>query len=162
MIFSFIFRSLALLFLRIYLCCDSFCKKRTLNWIFIVFFAGVEAIDCNVEPKNNEARIKKAIFCNYDKSARPTLTDGMIKLKFKMIVKGFNFDSSSNKLTVSTWLAMVMNRSHSTHNQNNWKRVTCALRDPSMHRFQYLPISIFVCCVDLDRWAFEVETKWLQ
>lgn len=72
-----------------------------------VLFAGAEAVDCNVEAKNNEARIKKAVFCNYDKSARPTLTDGAIKLKFRMIVKGFNFDSISNKMTVSTWLAMV-------------------------------------------------------
>lgn len=74
----------------------------------IIVFAGVEAVDCNLEPKNNEGRIKKAIFCNYDKSARPTLNDGAIKLKFKMIVKAFNFDSMNNKLTVSSWLAMVI------------------------------------------------------
>lgn len=65
-----------------------------------------------MEAKNNEARIKRAIFCNYDKNARPSLTDGPIKLKFKMIVKGFNFETSSNKLTVSSWLAMVMNCEH--------------------------------------------------
>lgn len=83
-------------------------KNKMKNNMFVVF-AGVEAIECNLEPKNNEARIKKAILCNYDKSARPTLTDGPIKLKFRMIVKGFNFDASTNKMTVSTWLAMVMN-----------------------------------------------------
>lgn len=79
-----------------------------------------------MEPKNNEARIKKSIFCNYDKSARPTLSDGPIKLKFKMIVKGFNFDSTSNKLTVSSWLAMV-NELH-TYKLNETTFLTCALR----------------------------------
>lgn len=93
-----------------------FCVLREKNQIekneISVVFAGVEAIDCSVEAKNNEARIKRAIFCNYDKNARPSLTDGPIKLKFKMIVKGFNFETSSNKLTVSSWLAMVMNCEH--------------------------------------------------
>lgn len=93
-----------------------------------------------MEPKNNEARIKKAIFCNYDKSARPTLTDGLIKLKFKMIVKGFNFDSTSNKLTVSTWLAMVMT-AHDTHDTHN--RKMCDMRTARLANESFRIFTVF-------------------
>lgn len=68
---------------------------------------GTAAIDCSVDPKTNEARLRKNLFCSYDKTSRPILTDGPISVKVKMIVKAFDFESLSNKLTVSSWLAMV-------------------------------------------------------
>lgn len=67
----------------------------------------VDAVDCNSEPKTNEGRLRKKLFCGYDKSSRPTLNDGTIMIKVKMIIKGFDFDDFGGKLTVSTWLAMV-------------------------------------------------------
>lgn len=69
--------------------------------------AGIEAIDCNIEPKNNEGRLRKNLFCNYDKTSRPSLSDGPISVKIKMILKSFEFDHLVSKLTVSSWLAMV-------------------------------------------------------
>lgn len=74
---------------------------------FSHFLAKVDAVECNVDPKNNEARLRQRLFCNYDKDSRPTLNDGPIMIKFKMIIKGFMFDDANGKLTVSTWLAMV-------------------------------------------------------
>lgn len=70
--------------------------------------AGVEAVDCKAEPKNAEGRLRKNLFCDYDKDNRPILSDGPITIKFKMIIKGFYFNDIDGKLTVSTWLAMVM------------------------------------------------------
>lgn len=70
-------------------------------------FAGTEAYDCNVEPKNNEGRLRKNLFCNYDKTSRPSLIDGPISVKIKLILKAFDFDHMTSKLTVSSWLAMV-------------------------------------------------------
>lgn len=63
-------------------------------------------MDCSLEPKNTEGRLRKMLFCSYDKDSRPILaTDSPILIKFKMIVKSFLFNSDG--LTVSTWLAMV-------------------------------------------------------
>lgn len=88
-------------------------KQKYLNkWLFnfslnIFQFAGVEAIDCNAEPKNNEGRLRKTLFCNYDRDNRPILRDGPITIRFKMIIKGFMYSDTDGKLIVSTWLAMV-------------------------------------------------------
>lgn len=67
----------------------------------------VDAIECDLEPKNNEGRLRKDLFCNYDRDNRPTLSDGPITIRIKMIVKGFNFADDQGTLTVATWLAMV-------------------------------------------------------
>lgn len=67
----------------------------------------VEAIECDLEPKNNEGRLRKALFCSYDRENRPILTDGPINIRIKMIVKGFTFADDQGTLTVATWLAMV-------------------------------------------------------
>lgn len=76
-------------------------------FVVFCFCAGVEAIDCTLEPKNDEGRLRKTLLCGYDKDNRPTTADGPILVKFKMIVKGFNFEDVESKMTVSTWLAMV-------------------------------------------------------
>lgn len=68
---------------------------------------GVEAVECDREPRNNEGRLRKNLFCGYDRDNRPTLTNGPITIKFKMIIKGFTFSDNDGRLTVSTWLAMV-------------------------------------------------------
>lgn len=67
----------------------------------------VEAIECDLEPKNNEGRLRKDLFCGYDRENRPILTDGPIKIRIKMIVKGFTFSDTEGTLTMATWLAMV-------------------------------------------------------
>lgn len=79
-------------------------------FVFLVrlfFWSGVEAIDCNLEPKNNEGRLRKDLFCNYDRDNRPILADGPITIRIKMIVKGFTFSDDQGTLSVATWLAMV-------------------------------------------------------
>lgn len=63
--------------------------------------------NCNVEPKTDEGRLKKRLFCNYDKYSRPTVGDAATIVKIRLIVKGFNFNDQENKLTLSSWLAMV-------------------------------------------------------
>lgn len=63
-----------------------------------------------MEPKNAEGRLRKNLFCDYDKDNRPILTDGPITIQFKMIIKGFMFADLDGKLTVSTWLAMVRSK----------------------------------------------------
>lgn len=74
----------------------------------LICCAGVEAVECDKEPKNDEGRLRKQLFCGgYDKESRPITIKGPITIKFKMIIKGFNFDDNSGKLTVSTWLGMV-------------------------------------------------------
>lgn len=78
-----------------------------LNFEYLICCAGVEAVECDHEPKNNEGRLRKTLFCGYDKDNRPTVTDGPITIKFKMIIKGFNFNDLDGKLSVSTWLGMV-------------------------------------------------------
>lgn len=83
----------------------EFCESAKYLCIFEIL--GIAAIDCSVEPRTNEARLRKTLFCNYDKTSRPILTDGPIAMKIKMIVKSFAFDDTSNKLTISSWLAMV-------------------------------------------------------
>lgn len=65
------------------------------------------AIDCNIEPRTTEGRLKKRLFCNYDRNSRPSAGTGPTVLKVKLIVKGFNFEDLENKLTVSSWLAIV-------------------------------------------------------
>lgn len=79
---------------------------------FISFWPGkktttVEAIECDLEPKNNEGRLRKDLFCGYDRENRPILTDGPIKIRIKLIVKGFTFNDNQGTLTMGTWLAMV-------------------------------------------------------
>lgn len=75
----------------------------------INFISEAEAAtrDCSIEPKTTEGRLKKRLFCNYDQTSRPSAGTGPIVLKIKLIVKGFNFVDYENKLTVSSWLAMV-------------------------------------------------------
>lgn len=81
-------------------------QKKNDHYFLFIFHAGVDAVDCEAEPKNNEGRLRKSLFCDYDKDNRPALTDDPFTIKFKMIIKGFSFDS--NTLKVSTWLAMVV------------------------------------------------------
>lgn len=76
-------------------------------FLYFSLIARVDAVLCNVEPKNTEGRLRKNLFCNYDKENRPILTDGPILIKLKMIIKGFAFDDTAGKMTVSTWLGMV-------------------------------------------------------
>lgn len=80
-----------------------------IHWPHYNFSFGteVDAVDCNAEPKTTEGRLRKKLLCGYDKSSRPTLNEGPIMIKMKMIIKGFDFDDYGGKLTVSTWLAMV-------------------------------------------------------
>lgn len=73
----------------------------------LICCAGVEAFECDKEPKNDEARLRKNLFCGYDSDSRPILTNGPITIKLKMVIKGFNFNDNDGKLTVSTWLGMV-------------------------------------------------------
>lgn len=75
--------------------------------MFFSWYVEVDAVDCNSEPKNTEGRLRKKLFCGYDKANRPILNDGPIMIKMKMIIKGFDFDDFGGRLTVSTWLAMV-------------------------------------------------------
>lgn len=84
---------------------------------FFVFFSsysfflwtveGVEAVECSIEPKNNEGRLRQKLFCEYDRENRPTLTDRPITIRIKMIVKGFTFADEQGTLSMATWLAMV-------------------------------------------------------
>lgn len=50
-------------------------------------------VDCNIEPKSKEGRLRKHLFCEYDKSDRPTFSDDPTIIKIKMILKGFEFVS---------------------------------------------------------------------
>lgn len=94
-----------------YLCFFFWCNLTDKFIIFVLFcefiLIGTRAIDCSVEPKNNEGRLRKNLFCGYDKTSRPILTDGAISVKIKMIIKAFEYDHLLSKLTVSSWLAMV-------------------------------------------------------
>lgn len=71
------------------------------------FRSGAEAVQCELEPKNNEGRLRKDLFCDYDRDNRPKLAEGAITIRMKMIVKGFTFDDQQGTLAVATWLAMV-------------------------------------------------------
>lgn len=75
--------------------------------IFFIIRPGLEAVECDAEPKNTEGRLRKNLFCGYDRDNRPTVSGGPITIRFKMIVKGFTFDDITGKLSVATWLAMV-------------------------------------------------------
>lgn len=78
------------------------------SWICFVFCGQkVDAVECDLEPKNNEGRLRKDLFCDYDRDNRPTLEDKPITIRIKMIVKGFTFDDSQGTLIMATWLAMV-------------------------------------------------------
>lgn len=37
--------------------------------IFFLFVQRAEAIDCNAEPENNEGRLRKFLFCSYDRES---------------------------------------------------------------------------------------------
>lgn len=46
-----------------------------------------------MEPKNNDARLKKSLMCKYDKTVHPSLTNEPVTVTLKMILKGFSFVS---------------------------------------------------------------------
>ncbi|XP_055295202.1 neuronal acetylcholine receptor subunit non-alpha-3-like [Sitodiplosis mosellana] len=77
-----------------------------------------------MEPKNDEGRLRKTLFCNYDRDNRPILRDGPITIRFKMIIKGFTFSDTDSKLVVSTWLAMTWTDDHLKWNPNDYNKLT--------------------------------------
>lgn len=46
-----------------------------------------------MEPKNNDARLKKSLFCKYDKTTHPSHTNDPVSVTIKMILKGFTYVS---------------------------------------------------------------------
>jgi hypothetical protein len=53
-----------------------------------------ESISCDGEAKNTEIRLRRKLFCNYDKSVRPVNNyRNKTMVKMKMIVKTFKFVS---------------------------------------------------------------------
>lgn len=61
--------------------------------LFNILSNAAISIDCDVEPKNNDGRLKKNLLCKYDKSVHPSLTNDPITITLKMILKGFTFVS---------------------------------------------------------------------
>lgn len=108
----------------------------------LIIYAGVDAVDCRAEPKNNEGRLRKFLFCGYDKDSRPT--DDKITIQLKMIVKGFDF---FGRLLVSSWLSMV--------NNFMWNKFFSDLAS-IINMYVVLNFS------DLEGSTFEMESEWIQ
>lgn len=53
----------------------------------------VLSINCDLEPKNNDGRLRKRLFCNYDKSVHPSKFGLPVNVNLKMVLKGFSFVS---------------------------------------------------------------------
>lgn len=58
-----------------------------------ILLNSVISVDCDLEPKNNDARLKKSLLCKYDKSVHPSLSNDPVIVTLKMILKGFTFVS---------------------------------------------------------------------
>lgn len=67
----------------------------------------MEAVNCEMDQITTEGRLRKKLFCNYDKDNRPTLTGDPINVNFTLLLTGFLFEDADGKLTVSSWMHMV-------------------------------------------------------
>ena len=68
---------------------DKQIKKKTL-------LLGVYSVDCDLDPKTDEGRLRKNLLCKYDKENRPSLNGSATIVTMKMVVKGFNFVNIRN------------------------------------------------------------------
>lgn len=63
----------------------------------VIFFLTIKlsvTIDCDKEAKNDESRLRKELFCRYDKSVRPVENHNKTTyLRMKYILKNFDFVS---------------------------------------------------------------------
>lgn len=64
----------------------------------------VDAIDCSIVPRNSEGRLRKAIFCAYDKSSRP---DEKISIVMEFHTASILYDESQNQLHFSSYFIAV-------------------------------------------------------
>lgn len=67
------------------------CRFKSTDAFNVFLFNAVISIDCDLEPKNNDARLKKSLLCKYDKTAHPSNNNEAVNITIKMIVKGFLF-----------------------------------------------------------------------
>lgn len=51
------------------------------------------SINCDLEPTNNDGKLRKFLLCRYDKTVHPKLKFDPVKVSIEMSVKGFSFVS---------------------------------------------------------------------
>ncbi|XP_037040197.1 neuronal acetylcholine receptor subunit alpha-2-like [Bradysia coprophila] len=75
-------------------------------WIICAHWTGFAvSVNCDIEPKNNDGKLRKSLFCKYDRTVHPALNGDAVTVTLKMIVKGFSFDEHEKVLLVSSWLS---------------------------------------------------------
>ncbi|XP_058819507.1 neuronal acetylcholine receptor subunit beta-3-like [Topomyia yanbarensis] len=83
--------------------------KAVLIVVLLYQINRIVSMNCDVEPKNTEAVLRKKLLCNkYDKSERPVKshTDAVI-VNLHMVLQNFNFVDSLQKLYINVWLLLT-------------------------------------------------------
>lgn len=68
-------------------------------------FVDVFAINCSLEPRNNETRLRKAMLCNYDKTKRED--KDQLEINLYLMIVSFSYHLYESSSTTSAYLSTV-------------------------------------------------------